>query len=111
MYTLSINDKARLLLSRRQAAAGIGMYLRQNAVRHLLFSAIFWLLILLVWMFGQHSVSFVITGFWAGRLIRDFQWYQRLAAEWDTTRELLDWQKIEALASANQGAADPLPNS
>lgn len=106
-----MKDKARLLLSRRHAAVGVGFYLRQNAARHLLFSAIFWLLIPLVWMAGQHSVSFVIAGFWAGRLMRDFQWYRRLAAEWDTTSELLDWQKIETLATANQGAAEPLPNS
>ena len=76
------------------------MYLRQNATRHLFFSAIYWLLMILVWAIGQHTAALVIAGFWAGRLMRDIQWYSRLAAEWNTTRELLDWPKIESLANA-----------
>jgi Flp pilus assembly protein TadB len=100
MNTISLRDKARRVLARRQLEAGVGMYLRQNAARHLFFSAIFWLLIILLWAIGQHAAAFVIAGFWAGRLVRDIQWYRQLAAEWDTTRELLDWQKVEALAGS-----------
>jgi hypothetical protein len=93
-----LRDKARLVLQRRATPPGIGGYVRQHAVRHLVFSAIFWLIIVVAWSVGQHAAAFIVAGFWAGRLTRDLQWYSRLAAEWETTRELLDWQKVESLA-------------
>ena len=40
-----------------------------------------------------------LASFWAGRVVRDIQWYRTLAFEWDSTKELLDWEKIERLAA------------
>jgi hypothetical protein len=99
MHTLNVNDKAMQLLAKREEGVSTAMYLRQNAIRHLIYAAIYWLMIVLAWSAGLHAVSFLVAGFWAGRLSRDIQWYRRLVAEWNTTRELLDWEKIESLAS------------
>jgi hypothetical protein len=99
MRTPSLKEKAQVLWKRRQTTVSLGMYLRQNATRHFIVSAILWLSIILIWSGGQQAIALVSAGIWAGRIMRDIQWYRRLAAEWDTTRELLDWQKIESLAN------------
>jgi hypothetical protein len=92
-------DKARLMLSRRINRPTVASYLKQYGARHLAYSALFWVLILLAWWNEQQPVALVVVGFWAGRLMRDIQWYQRLVAEWDSTSELIDWQKVEMLAA------------
>ncbi len=99
-------EKARLMLSRRNCRPTVASYLKQYVGRHLAFSAAFWALILAAWWSGQQSVALVVGGFWAGRLMRDIQWYQRLAAEWDSTSELVDWHKVELLA----GVPAKVPN-
>ena len=107
MQTLSLNDKARLLWTRRHETSSVWMYIRQNARRHLVYAAIFWSAIALTWFAEVYAMSFVLLGFWGGRLSRDIAWYRRLSAEWDSTRELLDWHKIELLA--NEAAPSPSP--
>jgi len=99
MDNAKLRDKARLLLARKQVQVGLATYLRHYAGRHLLFTAIFWLLIVVAWSVGQQAASLVIAGFWAGRLLRDIQWYRRFASEWESIRELLDWNRVERLAN------------
>jgi hypothetical protein len=102
-----LQDKARLMLSRRNNRPTLTTYLKQYGARHLAFSCVFWLLILAAWWSGQQAAALLIGGFWAGRLMRDIQWYQRLVTEWDATRELVDWQKVELLAAGTT----PVPNA
>ena len=94
----SLQQKAELLRSRRNNPPTVGFYIRQSAGRHLLFAALFWLLIAVAWWSDLAFIGWLFGGVWAGRLFRDVQWYQRLTAEWETTTELVDWQKVETIA-------------
>jgi hypothetical protein len=102
MKSLSLHDKAQLLWTRRNETASVGSFLRRNAPRHLFYTALFWSMIVLSWMQELPTMSFLLFGFWGGRLSRDIAWYRRLVVEWNTTRELLDWSKIELLANQNE---------
>src|SRR4051812_38933258 len=97
----ALKDKAEMLLERRGSATGIGFYLRQTAVRHLVFAAVWSALIAVAWLVEMPSLSFIFAGFWLGILVRDLQWYRRLSAEWDVTQALIDWQKVESIANSN----------
>jgi hypothetical protein len=100
IHTFALRDKARLLLKRQHQPVTLGGYLRANAIRHSIFAAIFWLIIAVSWLSGYHAAALIVGGFWTGRLMRDIQWYQRLAAEWELTREIIDWKKVSALVQA-----------
>jgi hypothetical protein len=102
MKTLSLPDKARLLWTRRHEKVSAWTYLRQNAPRHLFFTAVFWTVIVFSWLQDLRPMSFLLFGYWLGRLSRDIAWYRRLVVEWATTRELLDWPKIESFANQSE---------
>jgi hypothetical protein len=99
MKTLSLPDKARLLWTRRNETVSVWTFLRQNASRHLFYTALFWTMIVVCWIQDVPLMPFLLFGFWLGRLSRDIAWYRRLSIEWPSTRELLDWPKIESLAN------------
>jgi hypothetical protein len=94
-----LQRKARLLQKLRSDTPTAAGYLRQNAGRHLIFSIGFWLLFFGSWLLGYHVAAFIVGGFWAGRLMRDIQWYRALAREWETTQEFIDWNKVDTLAA------------
>jgi hypothetical protein len=94
MKILSLSDKARLLWTRRNDTISVWTSLRQNAKRHLFYTALFWSAIVLCWLQDVPTISFLLFGYWLGRLSRDIAWYRRLSIEWTSTRDLLDWPKI-----------------
>ena len=95
-----LTQKARRLLAQRSADVTAWTYLHQNLSRHLTMTAILGALTAGAWAAGVTDAAIVIGTLWAGRLMRDIQWYARLAAEWRTTREIIDWPKVEALAQS-----------
>jgi hypothetical protein len=99
MKTLSLTDKARLLWTRRNKTLSLWVYLHHNARRHIFFTALCWFVIILSWLCDVAPMSFLLFGYWLGRLSRDIAWYRRLSIEWTSTRYLLDWPKIESLAT------------
>jgi hypothetical protein len=56
-------------------------------------------LVAVSWYLVAPILAAGVFGFWAGKLIRDFQWYARLASEWETTIDLIDWPLVEMLAA------------
>jgi hypothetical protein len=100
MQSPILKPKARRLLAQRSAEVTLWTYLRQNLSRHLTMTAIFGALTVGAWAAGVTEAALVIGTLWAGRLMRDIQWYARLAGEWPSTRELIDWEKVESIANS-----------
>lgn len=67
--------------------------------RHVLTSVCFGLLCTFAWLVGNTYLVIGLSAFWISRFVRDIQWYRMLAREWESTKELLDWEKIERLAA------------
>ncbi len=91
--------KARRLLERRDQPITLVRYLSENWRRHLVVAIAFGLLIAAAWQTGNNGLAVMIASFWTGRFVRDVQWFRTLAREWPSTKELLDWKKIEHLAA------------
>ncbi len=94
----ALSKKAQSLLERRQSGLGVGYYLRAGWRRQLLFLALYAAVIYSLYAMGSYLLATVFLGFTLGRTIRDLQWFRRLAQEWPSTVELLDWKKITLLA-------------
>jgi hypothetical protein len=99
MKTLTLEAKARQLWHGRNEFRSVWFYLRRNAVRHCVMTVIFDAVIAATWWSQWQTISLGLFGFWLGRLMRDLAWYRGLSAEWPTTAQLLDWTKIESLAT------------
>ena len=56
-----LRDKARLLLARRGTDIGMGFYVRQSAVRHVLFSGMFLGLMALAWWADMPAVAYILS--------------------------------------------------
>jgi hypothetical protein len=95
-----LKPKARRLLAQRSAEVTTWTYLRQNLARHLTMTAIFGALTAGAWAAGVTEAALVIGTLWAARLMRDIQWYARLAGEWPSTREFIDWERVETIANS-----------
>lgn len=105
MNQTKLSKKAQSLLERRQDGFGVGYYLRVSWRRQLLFLALYAAMVYCLYIMGSYMFATVFLGFVLGRTIRDLQWFHRLAQEWPSTVELLDWNKITLLA--NQSDGDP----
>jgi hypothetical protein len=93
-------QKAKRLLSQRGTQMTVAHYLRLTAGWHLVMAALFWLVISAAWWTEMPSLALFMGGFWAGRLVRDIQWYRKISAEWESSLIFIDWQKVETIASA-----------
>ena len=91
--------KARRLLHRRHEPCTLFRLMGSQWRRHLVISVCFGLLTVAAWQMHNVHLAIGLAAFWAGRLLRDIQWYGTMAREWESTRELLDWEKIERLAA------------
>lgn len=94
--------KTRLLLARRSQNVTTGTYLRQQWRRHAIVAACFGVLFYISCSIESYYLAVAIAAVWAGRLVRDIQWYWMLSREWDSTKELLDWDKIERIANSGK---------
>ena len=102
MVQSALQQKALSVLQRR-GERGVRYYLQKQWRRHVLFAIIFFLLTAAAWYSTSPILAAGLLGVWLGRLTRDFQWYVRLANEWETTTELIDWPRVEAIAANAQG--------
>ena len=94
-----LGDKARLLLQRRNNPHGIGYYWRALwSRRYLLFTVAHALVIGGFWVLGHYAAAAAFAGILAGRTLRDFRWIAAIFHEWRTTKEFIDWEKVERLA-------------
>ena len=90
--------KSRRLLERRDEPITLMRYLTDQWRRHVLIAGTFALLCTAAWQIGNLYFLIGLGSCWAGRCSRDLQWYRTLVQEWSSTKELLDWEKIERLA-------------
>jgi len=91
--------KARRLLERRDAPLTLFHFLSGQWQRHVLITVGFGILCAIAWQIGNVYLAIGLASFWAGRIVRDLQWYRTVVFEWESTKELLDWEKIERLAA------------
>ena len=101
MVHSALQQKAISVLHRR-GERGVAYYLKTQWRRHVLFALLFFVLTAAAWYSTGPILAAGFFGVWLGRLTRDFQWYVRLANEWETTTELIDWPRVEALAANSQ---------
>ena len=99
MVDKNLAFKARLVLARRSRRVNVGSYLRENWRRHVLVAVCSGILFFASCLIGNYYIAIVIATLWAGRFVRDIQWYRALSREWESTKELLDWEKIERIAN------------
>ncbi len=93
--------KTRRLLARRDQHVTIGYYLRDQWRRHVMIAVCFGVLFSIACVIGNYYVAVAVATLWAGRFMRDIQWYRTLSREWESTKELLDWDKIERFAQSD----------
>ncbi len=91
--------KARRLLERRDEPLTLFHFLSSQWRRRVLITVAFGILCAIAWQIGNVHLAIGLASFWAGRFLRDIQWYRTLVFEWASTKELLDWEKIERLAA------------
>ena len=94
--------KTRRLLERRDKHVNVATYLRDQWRRHLVIAICFGVLFGISCLIRNNYLAVAVATLWAGRFLRDIQWYRRLSHEWVSTRELLDWEKIESIAEGYQ---------
>ena len=92
-------DKSRRLLERRDEPVTVVGFLRGQWRRHFLIAFCLSLLGVLSWRVGNTYLPVGLAAFWAGQIVRDIQWYRTVVVEWESTKELLDWEKIKRLAA------------
>lgn len=91
-------NKARRLLERRDEPITLLRFLGDQWRLRVLVAIAFAILCAVAWRIGNLYLVVGLASFWAGRTARDLQWFRTLAREWDSTKELLDWEKIKSLA-------------
>jgi hypothetical protein len=91
--------KARRLLEQRHEPITLLGFISGQWRRHVLFTVGYGILMAIAWQIGNVYLAIGLASFWAGRVVRDIQWYRTLVLEWRSTKELLDWEKIERLAA------------
>ncbi len=94
-----LREKARALLHRRNSPAG-GVYSWRALTgrKYLAFTVAYLLVIGGLWNLGSYLAAAAFAGFLAGRTLRDLRWIATIAREWETTKELIDWEKVQSLA-------------
>jgi hypothetical protein len=92
-------DKARRLLVMRRSGISVSLYVRQIRVHHVLSLTICIASILLLVAIAQHSAALFVGGVLLGRVLSEIRWYRSIAREWKTTEQLIDWEKVESLAT------------
>jgi len=90
--------KARRLRTRRDEPFTVRRLVQKSWRRHVCIALCLGALCGLTWGSRPVSLAVGLAGFWAGLIVCDIQWYRMAVAEWDSTKELLDWEKIERLA-------------
>ncbi len=96
-----VTQLAKRLLSRREAPGGLLFYVSQDWRRQLPFWAVYVALPVILWRLDLSTAAVALACFFTGAKIRDIRWWVAGARQWPTTSELLDWEKIEALAQAS----------
>jgi len=91
--------KARRLQEQRDEPITLLRYLGRQWRRHVMVAVAFALLGYAAIQIDNIYLTIGLASFWAGRITRDLQWYRTLVLEWSSTKELLDWEKIQRLAS------------
>jgi hypothetical protein len=93
-----VRQKAQVALAFQAEPQRIFFHYVRTRWKKQLLVTVFTALLAGAWMTQQPYVAIGIFGFWAGRLMRDYQWFWFLIGEWATTCELIDWRKAEVLA-------------
>ena len=94
-----LRTKARLLLERRARDEGIAWYIRKAWKWKILVAFCYVLLFIASLLMDNYVLASALAGFYLGQTIRELQWWRALSREWGSSMELLNWQKIESLAS------------
>ena len=103
-------DKAKAILVYRTEGVLIRRIIRESARRYLL--SVLLALALLSLAVYEKDISlklFFMTGFgmYCGALLRDVGWFRRIKKDWSFTARIIDWKKVEAMASGTE-AANPI---
>ncbi len=72
--------------------------LRINSRKLLIFYAIQLLLGFVVWKSEFRLLEMLFSGWFTGSLIKDLEFLKSEFRNWSTTKELVDWNKVESLA-------------
>lgn len=105
MSASNLQKKAMHFLARRNAAPGIGVYLRHDWHRQVSFLVVYAVIVLALCFVNRPLFATIVAAFYVGRTVRDVQWWRAMAREWPTTTHFVDWQKVEAIAN-NQAKDD-----
>jgi hypothetical protein len=97
----SLRKKARLLLARKEDISGAWIYFKMQWKRQVLFILIYLFGLFIVWVAGLQYAAVALGGFVIGTKLRDIRWWRALARDWQDTRQILDWEKITALANGH----------
>lgn len=66
--------------------------------KYVLFTVGYLLVIGGLWNLENYLAAAAFAGFLVGRTLRDFRWISTIAHEWETTKELIDWERVQLLA-------------
>jgi hypothetical protein len=99
MTDVELQTKCKQLLVRRDQVTSPWDYIRRDWRRQLLFFIAYVAVSATLWLLDFHILSAVFAGIFLGRVIRDIRWWNVLSKEWPTTCELLDWPRIQEIAS------------
>ncbi len=100
---LRLQKKARLILARRDVASGIWFYFKHSWKQQVFFVLLCVLGPVYIWWLGLPTMAIALACFAVGAKLRDIRWWWALAREWPDTQQLLDWEKITAIANAPDG--------
>lgn len=99
MTPAELQQKCKQLLARRDSPATPWYYVIRDWRRQLLFCIAYFGVAAGLWLLDCRLLSVAFLAFYVGRTVRDLRWWKALAREWPSTKELLDWPRIESLAA------------
>ncbi len=100
-----LQKKARLILARRDDTSGIWFYFKLSWKQQVFFVLLCVLGPVYIWWLGLPTMAIALACFAVGAELRDIRWWWALAREWPDTQQLLDWEKITAIANEPDGGA------
>ena len=108
MAESQLQSKCLQLLARRSTPATPWFYVLRDWKRQLLFTIAYLALAAALWASNWHLFSVGFLAFFIGRAVRDIRWWRALTKEWPTTAELIDWPRVEAIASGESEEDSPV---
>lgn len=97
----ALMKKARLILERRDDTSGIWFYVKRTWKQQIVFVVVFLFGPWYIWSLGLRYLAMATAGLLIGTKLRDIRWWWSLTREWPDTQQVLDWEKITALANGH----------